>query len=586
MLKEDKEVAPILHECAKKLEYRGYDSVGIATYKDKLYIKKDEGKIEVVDKKLDLDDMPGNYGIAHVRWASVGKATKQNAHPHVDEEKTVAVVHNGTIKNYAKLKNDLRNEGHKFTSQTDTEVIAHLIEKYMDEGLDLEHALRKSTELLKGSYAIVAISSNEPGKMVAIRKDSPLVVGVENDSYYIASDILAMIKYTRNIIELEEGETVVITDSNYEIHDEFDNPVNKDINIAPWTAEMTDKQGYPYYMLKEIHEQPTAIKKTLQQKDQITKTLEEVGDFERICFIACGTSYHAALSGKYIIEEVAKIPTNVVLASEFKHSLKVLDEKTLVVCVSQSGETADTLKALSLLDKNIKTLSIVNVATSQMPKLTDYSIITQAGPEVGVAATKTYLAQVAVMYMLAAILGEDEDLMERLNEVPRYIDEILERSGEIKVYSQRYSFASDLFYMGKGFCYPTALEAALKMKEISYIHAEAYASGELKHGPLALIDFKMPVITIIPPGEDHDLALNALEEVKARKTLILAMGSDDDETIEDRANDYFLVNPEVDEVLAPLVYIVALQLLAYYITVDKGLNPDMPRNLAKTVATE
>ena len=586
MKKNKNNVAPTLVYGAKKLEYRGYDSVGIATYSDKIHVKKDEGKIEEVHKRLNLYDMPGSYGIAHVRWASVGRATKENAHPHTDENEKVAIVHNGTIKNYATLKKELKSEGHTFTSQTDTEVIVHLIEKFMDDGLDLEHALRESTKLLKGSYAIVAISSDEPYKMVATRKDSSLVLGIEQDSYYVASDILAMLKYTRNIIELEEGEIVVITDEDYVIHDEFDNTINKEITVTPWTPEMIDKNGYPYYMIKEINEQPEVIQKTLNDKNKIRAVLDDIGDFERICLIACGTSYHAALSGKYIIETVAKIPTNVILASEFSHTLNVLDEKTLVISVSQSGETADTLKALKMIDDNIKTLSIVNVETSQMPKVTDYSIITQAGPEIGVAATKTYLAQVCVMYLMAGILGNDSELIERLYEVPGYIEEILERCDELKIYSKRYSFVNDLFYMGKGFSYPTVLEAALKMKEISYIHAEAYASGELKHGPLALIDFTMPVISVIPPGEDHDLAVNALEEVKARKTLILTIGSENDDIIEDKANDCFLINPEVDEEIAPLVYIVALQLVAYYITVEKRLNPDMPRNLAKTVATE
>lgn len=585
MLKDKKDVAPILFECIRKLECRGYDSVGISTYSDKLYIKKDKGNIDSVDKKLDLKDMPGYYGIAHVRWASVGKATKLNSHPHVNEEKSVAIVHNGTIKNYTELKKDLISEGHKFQSQTDTEVIAHLIGKFMKEGLDLEHALRKSTEMLNGSYAIVAISSNEPDKMVGTRKDSPLVVGIEDDAYYLASDIPAMIQYTRNVVELEEGEIVVISNDNLEIHDEFDNVVHKDCKYIDWSPEMVEKQGYPYYMLKEIFEQPESIKKTLTQKETISKIIEDIGKIERICFIACGTSYHAALSGKYIIESTAKIPTNVVLASEFRHSLNSIDDKTLVICVSQSGETADTLLALNLIDKNIKTLSIVNVETSQMTKITDYSIITQAGPEIGVAATKTYISQICVMYLLAATLGEDEKLIDRLYKVPDYIEEILEQYDEIEVLSKKYAFANDLFYMGKGFSYPTALEAALKMKEISYIHAEAYASGELKHGPLALIDFKMPVITIIPPGEDHDLALNSLQEVKARKTSILALGSEIDETIEDKANDTFLINSEVDEIIAPLVYIVPLQLIAYFITLEKQHNPDRPRNLAKTVTT-
>lgn len=586
MLKNDKKVAPILLDCAKKLEYRGYDSIGLATYNERLYIKKDKGNIESVDKKLNLEDMPGNYGIAHVRWASTGKPTKLNAHPHVDEEKTVAIVHNGTIRNYTELKKELKIEGYTFRSQTDTEVIAVLIRKYMDEGLDLEHALRKSTEEIDGNYAIVAMSTEEPEKLVATRKVLPLVVGVEDDAYYLASDMTAILSYTKNIVELNEGEIIILTKDSLEIHDQFNNVIHKTRKYIDWSPEMIEKQGYPHFMLKEIYEQPESVKKTLTLKDKIKEILEKIGDFSRICFVACGTSYHAALSGKYIIESQTNIPTDVLLASEFKYTANTINKDTLIICVSQSGETADTLNALKIANKTSKTIAIVNVNNSAMTEYADYSIITQAGPEIGVAATKTYISQITSIYVLAAIIGKNYELIKRIYKVPDYIEEVLERCEEIEVLSKRFSFADDLFYMGKGFSYPTALEAALKMKEISYIHAEAYASGELKHGPLALIDFKMPVITVIPPGEDHDLALNSLEEVKARKTVILAIGAEDDETVEEKANDVFLINSEVDEVLAPLVYIVPLQLLSYYITIEKNHNPDKPRNLAKTVTVE
>ena len=582
ILKDNRKAAPVLLDCAKKLEYRGYDSVGLATYDEKIHVKKDEGYIESVDEALDLADMPGNYGIAHVRWASVGKPSKLNSHPHLDEEETVAVVHNGTITNYTQLKNKLIDEGHKFISQTDTEVISHLMEKFMDEELDLEHALRKSIGLMDGSYAIVAISRREPNKIVATRKDSPLVLGQKDGSYYLASDIPAMIKYTNDIIELNKGEIVVITNEKMEIHDEEDNIIERKPVTIDWTPEMVEKNGYKHYMLKEIYDQPEAVRRTLSQKDKIRKMLDDIGEIEKICIVACGTSYHAALSGKYIIESEARIPTNVVLASEFTHSLNIIDEKTLLIGMSQSGETADTIKALNCVEGPIK-LAIVNVGISEMTKIVDYTILTKAGPELSVAATKTYTAQVTVMYMIAAILGDNEGLLDKLNKVPEYIEDVLNNHDDIKSMATAYLYANELFYIGKGFSYPTALEAALKMKEISYIHAEAYASGELKHGPLALIDNNMPVITIIPPGKDKDLTLNSLEEVKARNSRIVTICSKNDEIVPDKSEECILIKGDIDEIIAPLVYIVPLQLLAYYITLEKGYNPDRPRNLAKTV---
>lgn len=582
MLKDNRKAAPVLLDCAEKLEYRGYDSVGLATYDEKIHVKKDEGYIESVDEALDLADMPGNYGIAHVRWASVGKPSKRNSHPHLDEEETVAVVHNGTITNYSELKDKLISEGHKFISQTDTEVISHLIEKFMDEGSDLEHALRRCIELLDGSYAIVAISAKEPGRIVATRKDSPLVLGQKDGSYYLASDIPAMIKYTNRIMELNKKEIVVITNEKLEIHDEHDNIISRKAIEIDWTPDMVEKNDFKHYMLKEIRDQPESVRRTLLQIDEIKKKLDDIGEIEKICIVSCGTSYHAALSGKYIIESEARIPTNVVLASEFAHSLNIMDEKTLLIGMSQSGETADTIKALNCVEGPTK-LAIVNVEISEMTKIADYTILTKAGPELSVAATKTYTAQVTVMYMIAALLGNNEKLLNKLNKVPEYIDDILENRKTIKSMAKTYLYANELFYIGKGFSYPTALEAALKMKEISYIHAEAYASGELKHGPLALIDNNMPVITIIPPGKDHNLTLNSLEEVKARNSRIVTVCSEDDDLVQDKSEECILINPYVDEILAPLVYIVALQLLAYYITIEKKHNPDRPRNLAKTV---
>lgn len=587
ILKEnDKDAAPILFDCISKLEYRGYDSIGLATYDENIYIKKDKGKINEVNEKLDLPDMPGNFGIAHVRWATHGDPSKLNAHPQLDEENTIAVVHNGIIENNSKIKADLMAEGHTFKSDTDTEVIPHLIQKYMDEGLDLEHAVRKTIEILDGAYAIAAISSREPDKIVATRKDSPLIVGLGEDGYYLASDSPAILKYAKDIIYPERGEIVILDKSGVVVHDEFDNVVKKEIDTINWTPEMAEKEGYDHFMIKEINEQATAVRNTLTQKNIIQNIINDLEDISRICFVACGTSYHASLTGKYLLESLAGISTDVILASEFKYSAKTLDENTLVIFISQSGETADSLKALDVANETSKTLGIVNVAGSSITRRAQYVIQTQAGPEIGVAATKTYVSQLTAIYLFAALMAEDEELLEELNNVPDYIDEVLEDVESIKIMSQRYNYAKDFFYLGRGYSYPTALEGALKLKEISYIHGEGYAAGELKHGPLALIDEGIPVVVVIPPGESYKKTMSNLEEVKSRGAHVLAFGSSDDEELVEKAPEVFKINPDVSEIIAPLVYIVPLQLLSYYITVEKGFDPDKPRNLAKCVTVE
>ena len=587
MLKENNEnAAPILFDCISKLEYRGYDSIGIATYYGDIHIKKDKGKINEVNTKLDLQDLPGSSGIAHVRWATHGDPSKLNSHPHTDEENTIAVVHNGIIENNSKLKDDLIEEGHNFKSDTDTEVIPHLIQKFMDEGNDLEHAVRKTIGLLEGAYAIAAISSREPGKIVATRKDSPLIVGLGEEGYYLASDSPAILKYARDIIYPEKGEIVILDENGVVIHDEFDNPIHKEVYTINWTPEMAEKEGYNHFMIKEINEQATAVKNTLTQKDNIQKIMCDLEDISRICFVACGTSYHASLTGKYLLESLVGIPTDIILASEFKYSAKTLDENTLVIFISQSGETADSLKALDIANITSKTLGIVNVAGSSITRRAQYVIQTQAGPEIGVAATKTYVSQLTAIYLFSAIMAKDEKLLDDLNNVPDFIDEVLANVESIKSMSQRYNYANDFFYLGRGYSYPTALEGALKLKEISYIHGEGYASGELKHGPLALIDEGMPVVVVMPPGDSHKKTMSNLEEVKSRGARVLAFGAANDEELMEKAHEVFKINPDVSEIIAPLIYIVPLQLLSYYITIEKGFDPDKPRNLAKCVTVE
>lgn len=587
ILKEDKNVAPILFDCISKLEYRGYDSIGLATFsEDNIHIKKDKGKIKEVDKSLNLTDMPGSFGIAHVRWATHGDPSKLNAHPHIDEEKTVAVVHNGIIENYLEIKEKLMLEGHVFKSDTDTEVIPHLIQKFMAEKFDLEHAVRKTIGIIEGAYAIAAISLNEPDKIVATRKDSPLIVGIGEEGYYLASDSPAILKYARDIIYPEKGEIVILDKEGVVVHDEFDNVVNKDIETINWTPEMAEKEGYDHFMIKEINEQAIAVRNTLTQRDNIQEIIEDVGDLQRICFVACGTSYHASLTGKYLIESLAGIPTDVILASEFKYSANTLNDKTLVIFISQSGETADSLKALDVANETSPTLGIVNVAGSSITRRAKYVIQTQAGPEIGVAATKTYVAQLTAIYLFAALIAKNQELLNELDKVPQFIEEALESVEMVKDLSKRYNYARDFFYLGRGYSYPTALEGALKLKEITYIHGEGYAAGELKHGPLALIDEGIPVVVIIPPGDNYRKTMSNLEEVKSRGANVLAIGSGDDDSLKAKVNDVIAINKDVKEIIAPLVYIVPLQLIAYYITLEKGHDPDKPKNLAKCVTVE
>ena len=587
ILKEDKDVAPILFDCISKLEYRGYDSIGLATFSDdKIHIKKDKGKIVEVDKSLDLKDMPGNMGIAHVRWATHGDPSKLNSHPHVDGKNHVAVVHNGIIENYLEIKEKLIQEGHVFKSDTDTEVIPHLIQKFMAEKFDLEHAVRKTIEIIEGAYAIAAISIDEPDKIVATRKDSPLIVGIGEDGYYLASDSPAILRYARDIIYPERGEIVILDKNGVVVHDEFDNVINKEIDTINWTPEMAEKEGYDHFMIKEINEQATAVRNTLTQKDNIRAIIDDVGDIQRICFVACGTSYHASLTGKYLIESLASIPTDVILASEFKYSANTLNDKTLVIFISQSGETADSLKALDVANETSKTLGVVNVAGSSITRRAQYVIQTQAGPEIGVAATKTYIAQLTAIYLFAALISKNDELLNELDKVPGFIDEALENVEFVKELSKRYNYARDFFYLGRGFSYPTALEGALKLKEITYIHGEGYAAGELKHGPLALIDEGIPVVVVIPPGDNYRKTMSNLEEVKSRGANVLAIGAVNDESLKVKADDVIEINCDVKEIIAPLVYIVPLQLIAYYITLEKGHDPDKPKNLAKCVTVE
>lgn len=583
ILKKKENVAPILFHCISKLEYRGYDSVGMATYDNSISVKKAKGDIETVNDKLHFKTMKGSLGIAHTRWASTGRPTDANAHPHLDNTESVAVIHNGTLENYSELKKELMEEGHKFHSTTDSEVIPNLIKKFMAEGLGLEQAVRKTGKKLKGSYAIAAISKDEPDKIVATRKDSPLIVAYGKIGYFIASDTPAVLDYARDIIRPKECEIAILTRDGIEIHDENGENVKWESKHIDWTPEMAQREGHPHFMIKEIIEQSEAVKNTLGQKANIQKVIDEIGDVKRICFVACGTSYHASITGKYLIESLAGIACDVVIASESKYTAKTWDEDTLVIFISQSGETYDSRMALKEARKTSKTLAIVNVAGSAMTDEAQFVIQTQAGPEIGVAATKTYIAQLTAIYVFAGLLSKNKTLIDEMYKVPQYIDEVISQREDIREISKRYDFAENVFYLGRGFSYPVALEGALKLKEITYIHAEGYAAGELKHGPLALINEKVPVIVVIPPGDDYAKTMTNIEEVRARGAIVLSVGAKGDETLAKNSKEVIEINPDVTDIIAPLVYTVPLQLISYYVTVDKGHDPDKPRNLAKVI---
>lgn len=581
----NKKAAPTIIDSIKKLEYRGYDSVGIATVTDKINVKKGSGKIDEVDSKINLKDIDGNIGIAHVRWATHGNPTTENAHPHCDCKNKISVVHNGIIENYKELYQELKNEGHVFKSETDTEVIPHLIEKYMDEGQDLLTATQSTVKRLIGSYALAIISSDEPDKIIGARNESPLIAGISENGNYLASDVPAILSETNQIIYLEDKEIIQVDKNGIKIMDLDLNPIEKEVTTITWDPEMAEKGGFDHFMIKEIYEEPQIIKDTLSEENKIKEIVKRFKNFNRICFVACGTSYHASLIGEYLIESKIGIPTEVILASEFEYFKKTLDDHTLVIFVTQSGETADTIKALKIAKKKSETLAIVNVVGSSITREADHVIYTRAGPEIGVAATKTYISQLICIYLLVAYLDENQELLDKLHSLSGLTEELLTKEKQIQTIAKKYSKAKDFFYIGRGFNYPTALEGALKLKEITYIHGEGYPAGELKHGPLALIDDNIPVVGILPPGPSYNKTYNNLQEIRARGADVIILGANNDTQISD-FEDKLLFNPIIDEELAPLLYIIDLQLLAYYISIKKNIDPDKPKNLAKSVTVE
>jgi glucosamine--fructose-6-phosphate aminotransferase (isomerizing) len=593
--------APTIHGGLKKLEYRGYDSVGIATIDNgKLFIKKDSGKIDEVHEIHNLDDLPGRLGIGHTRWATHGAPYQVNAHPHTDCNNKIAVVHNGIIENFTELKTELEDSGHVFKSKTDTEVIPHLIEENLKKGLSFVDAVREAVKRLDGSYAMCVISTVEPDKIVCARKESPLVLGVGDDSLYVASDIPAFLSQTNKSVVIEDGELVVLSDNGYEIHNIDNwNQVTREPDIIKWAPEAAEKQGYPHFMLKEIHEQPLSLMNTLRLQDKylelMTTFLDRAGE---VFLVACGTSYHACLAASYLFSKLSFLATHPVIASEFveQHGKSVNIDSTLLV-VSQSGETADTLEAVENARLRAATvLGLTNIVGSTLTRVSRVYIVQQSGPEIGVAATKTFTSQLSVLSQLAIRLAkkrgkvshvEIEELEENLERIPDIVESIISSEEEkVKLLAKKYSDRHCFFYLGKGMGSAVALEGKLKLMEISYIPALAYPAGESKHGPISLIEDGFPVVFICPKDSTHRSIIGNIMEMKARGASIIAIIEKGDEEVKKLADDYIEIDTKLPQVLSPIPFVIPLQLLAYYMALERGCDPDKPRNLAKSVTVK
>lgn len=593
----DRPACEVIVKGLKRLEYRGYDSAGIVTEEGgRLYIKKGAGRIDELAEKLGFLEMPGKRGIGHTRWATHGVPNDSNAHPQTDCSGEIALVHNGIIENFAELRGELLGKGHTFKSDTDTETIAHLIEDELKSSSNFEEALRKALKRLKGSFALGIIYTGEPDRLYFVRNESPLVLGIGDGETFAASDIPAFLEYTNRVVFLDDGEYAVITMDSYVVKKlDTGEVVEKSVQEITWTLEMAEKAGYPHFMLKEIHEQPRAIKDAIHGNREIIRGIaEEIANYDRIIFVAMGTSYHAALVGKYLFQRLAKKVPIVEEASEFRYEFEdLIDDRTLVIAITQSGETADTLAAMKLAKKKgAKVLAVVNVVGSMATRIADLTLYTHAGPEIGVAATKTYTTQLTVLTMLAIELARiigtaSEEHLRRLEEelirTPELVELALKHDGALRELAEALMDSRDFFYIGRGVGFPTALEGALKLKEISYIHAEGLSAGELKHGPLALIEDGVPVVAIAPSGKTFEKMVSNIEEAKARRAFVIALG--DSKKLE-KVADVFIQMPEVDELLTPIPYVVPLQLLAYHLAVLRGNDPDKPRNLAKSVTVE
>ncbi|MBN2793821.1 MAG: glutamine--fructose-6-phosphate transaminase (isomerizing) [Clostridia bacterium] len=595
---------PVLLNGLSKLEYRGYDSAGIALLENnKLVVNKKKGRLKVLEDSMDVESYQSSIGIGHTRWATHGAPTENNAHPHTNQVNSIAVIHNGIIENYLKIKEFLKEVGQiEYKSETDTEVIAHLV-NYFYEG-DLMDAVYKAVDRMEGAYAISVICEDEPDKIVAVRKDSPLIVGLGENENYLASDIPALLKYTRKVHFIENDEFVLLTKEKIEIFDAFLQPVEREIFEVTWDAEAAEKEGYQHFTLKEIHEQPKSVKETLHRRlnsDEIINlegvdfSDEMIKNFDKIYIVACGTAYHAGLIGKYVIEKFANIPVSVEVASEFRYGQTFVDEKTLFIAVSQSGETLDTLQSLrEAKRKGATILSIVNVVGSSVARDSHGVLYTWAGPEIGVASTKAYTSQALVFYLLALKFAlvhktmeveEVKTMISALNEMPEHIEKILEKSHDVQLFADSQFNNESVFFMGRGVDLYSAYEASLKFKEISYINSFAIAAGELKHGTIALIEEGTLVIAIATQQHLYDKMLSNIVEVKARGAHVVAVAMEGDNEILKTADEVIFI-PKTLEALAPLLSVIPMQLFAYYVSVARGNDVDKPRNLAKSVTVE
>jgi len=614
-----KSVVPIILDGLRRLEYRGYDSAGIAVAGngDGLQIRRAEGKLHNLEEAIRQKPIEGSYGIGHTRWATHGRPTEENAHPHRDCTGKIVVVHNGIVENYLSLKKKLIEEGHRFTTETDTEIIAHLVEKYSAHSgngrrVPLEEAVRQAVKQLSGVFALAVISTDDPNKIVAARNGPPAVVGLGNDEYFVASDVTAILYHTRDIFFLADGDLAVVTPDGVQLTDFDGKPVQRQVQHVTWDPIMAEKGGFKHFMLKEIYEQPRAVRDTTLGRvsqdtghiflDELHINEAELRAAQKINIIACGTSWHAGLAGKFMIESLARVPVEVDYASEWRYRNPIVEQNTITLVISQSGETADTIAAQrEAKSRGSKTLAICNVVGSMITREAAGTIYTHAGPEIGVASTKAFTGQLTALYIFAMYLAQVRNVMAgeqaraamlELTRIPGKLENILTHDAACDELAKRYLKVHDFLFLGRGIHYPIALEGALKLKEISYIHAEGYPAGEMKHGPNALIDENLPVVIIATrdannPGSmvRYEKTISNLKEVKARSGVVIALATEGDEEIKEAA-DHVLYIPPAPEELSPILEIVPLQLLAYHIAVRRGCDVDQPRNLAKSVTVE
>jgi glucosamine--fructose-6-phosphate aminotransferase (isomerizing) len=605
-----KKTVPVLLDGLRRLEYRGYDSAGIAVVRSgSIAVRRSAGKLSRLEEAIKADPIDGEFGLGHTRWATHGRPTEENAHPHRDCTGRIVVVHNGIIENYLDLKQGLQRRGHRFVTETDTEVVAHLVEEEMHEASGLDGAVRRALAKVRGMYALVLLSADDPEKIVAVRHGPPLVVGVGDGEVFVASDIPAILAHTRDVVFLGDDEMAVLTRAGAAFFDMAGGRLERRTERVLWDPIMAEKAGYKHFMLKEIFEQPQAVRDTILGRvsldtarvflEEMTISPDALGEVDKVNIIACGTSLHAGLVGKFLIEELAHLPAETDYGSEYRYRNPIVDNRTLAVVITQSGETADTLAALrEAKARGARSVAICNVVGSMATREADGTVYTHAGPEIGVASTKAFTSQLVALYLLAVHLGqirgtlsseESRTHLAGLLKLPQLLGQTLAVSALVDEIARRYQGRRDFLYLGRGINYPIALEGALKLKEISYIHAEGYPAGEMKHGPIALIDESMPVVALAPRDHVFEKMLGNILEAKARGGLVIALTTGHDEQIEellDTEHDSIIPLPETPPLLSPVVSVVPLQLLAYHIAVRRGCDVDQPRNLAKSVTVE